>query len=91
MKTKCPTCQDEFEVQLSAVVPEGQIMHMKLVSETELFDAETIGKTLINFAKLQKEFGKSVGIKVETFLKSLDLSPKEITIGFYMVQQKDQT
>lgn len=88
MLLECPECKAAFECAVTASIPKDQTLYMKLSWDSELLDAATIGEAITNMQKLQVEVAKANGIKVAVFLKSVDLKPREITIGFQIIQSK---
>ena len=85
MEIKCPKCSETFGVEAHACVPKEQVMYMKLTCKSELFAAKTIGESIVNMEKLQRAVAKEIGAKVCVFLKSVEVKPHEITIGFQII------
>ena len=85
MEIKCPKCNEPFNVEAHAYVPKDQTMYMKLTCKSELFAARTIGESIVNMEALQRGVAKNLGYKVAVFLKSVELKPNEITIGFQII------
>ena len=85
MEIKCPKCNEPFNVEAHACVPKDQTMYMKLTCKSELFAARTIGESIVNMEALQRGVAKNLGYKVAVFLKSVELKPNEITIGFQII------
>ena len=85
MKTQCPHCQKDYEVEAACTIPESQEISLTLKCESEYFGAESIGKVITNMAAIQEGVAKNLGVKVSAFIKSIDLKPNEITIRFFIV------
>jgi hypothetical protein len=84
MEIKCPKCNEPFNIEAHACVP-NQTMYMKITCKSELFAARTIGESIVNMEALQRAVAKNLGYKVAVFLKSVELKPNEITIGFQII------
>ena len=76
---ECPKCKAQLE--LTPVFPEQQVMFFSIAHEHELLMAKTVSGTMANAEKLLIEIGKSIGVKVQVFLHSVEQKPKELRFG----------
>jgi hypothetical protein len=86
MNAECPKCGEQFQVAITAVVPDEQVLYLELKSESEYFAAKTVGKVIANMEAVLKEVANNVGEKVVVFLKSVDLKPNTITVGLMIAK-----
>lgn len=89
-KSKCPHCGETFVVSRVAGLPERQVLHMRLESESGSFSAKTIGGVITEFDKLLKAVARDVGGKVHVFIDSVERTEKTIDFGFLITTVLDQ-
>lgn len=86
VEIKCPKCSESFHVERYALVPKEQTFYMELTSVSELFPSSTIGQAINHMNALLVGVAKNMGDKVETFIKSIDVKPNKIKIGFEIIR-----
>lgn len=89
-KLKCPDCQHEIEVSLESVIPASQVLHMELESHSEFFSADSIGRAISSMAAIQTGVAKNLGSEVAVFIKSIEVTPGKMRIGFLITNNSSQ-
>jgi hypothetical protein len=79
---ECPNCK--AQLALTPEFPEQQVMYFSINHEHELLMAKTVSGTMANAEKLLIEIGKSMGVKVQVFLHSIEQKPKELKFGLLL-------
>lgn len=90
MKAICPHCTKDFEVQLEQHIPDEQKFAVRLTSESDLFNAKTIGEMIVNTTNLLQAVANEVGTPVGVCIHSFEQKPKEITIWFLITAIKGE-
>ena len=85
MNCKCPKCNEEFPVNMVAVIPKEQTITACLSLSSEMISAETLGKFITSFERLQAGVAKNLGCKVHTFVKDISIKEKSLNIEFVIL------
>ena len=85
MNIECPKCNKSFNIEARVILPEEQVLYLKLTAQCELFTAKAVGQAILNMEKLQRAIAKDIGADLIVFIQSLELKPNEIVIGFRMI------
>jgi hypothetical protein len=81
---QCPNCASD--IAAGAIVPDSQRFAIHLTSEMDMFSAATIGGVISNTDELLKAIAEQAGYKVEVFVESLELKPREITVELVILR-----
>ncbi len=87
-KIKCPHCNEEFGIAYMSTIQEEDVVYLHYKGKSELIDAKTIGKLILNMDALEIAIAKDLGFKSVVFIKSIEYIPPEITIGFLITEVK---
>jgi hypothetical protein len=82
----CPHCQKEYRISASSTIPKEQTLKVTIISTASCFDAEMIGKFLINQSKVLKEIARSHNQKVNVFLKDIKYSETKIIFEIFIAK-----
>ncbi len=58
---------------------------MTITSESEMMSAKAVGTSVLEFEKVLRSIAKDIGGKVNVFLSSMEVKPKEVKIGMTVV------
>lgn len=62
------------------------MLFLEMQCEGEIFCAETVGKSILSMEAIQREVAKEMGVNVCVFIKSIELVPHKIKIGFIIAR-----
>lgn len=86
MKTKCPSCNHDYEVEAGTVVPESQTLTLSLGYDSELICARSLGKAILSMEQIQRSVAKEIGFNVTVFIKAIVTEPKKLTVEFVIAK-----
>jgi hypothetical protein len=82
---ECPQCYHGFYVSPTFCVPKEQVIYLEMGGTSEFFSAELIGQQILNMEKLLRCIAKDAGAKCVVFMKSIELEPNKVKLGFLVV------
>lgn len=86
MEITCPKCSECFPIEAKSVIPKTQTLFLEMECKSEIICAKTIGKSILSMEALQREVAKEIGVNVCVFIKSIELLPNKIKIGFIIAR-----
>lgn len=90
MKLTCPHCNQDSEQHLCFDVPKEQSIAMKITSQSPMFEAETIGKTILEFAKLLTCVARDAGSPIKAFVHSITLEQGSFEVRLALIQPSEK-
>ena len=85
---KCPHCQKEITMNVTAVLAEKQTITITLESKVELIHAKVLAGSINHMQKPLKEVGKSLGGEVEVFIKDMGKKGRKYEVEFLTLEIK---
>lgn len=90
MNIECPKCKESFEVAASCAIPREQTMSLKLTSQSEMWQADSIGKAILSMQEILRGVSKNMGCDVGVFIRDIQCRPREIEISFAIINHNKQ-
>jgi len=84
----CPHCNKKHSISIESSIPDKQKMSITLTAKSPFIDAEVVGKTIINTAKLLKAVAKEIDGKVSVFIHNITVIENEVKIEFIVAKVK---
>jgi len=84
----CPNCNQKHSISIESSIPDEQKISIAITSKSPFIDADVVGKTIINTAKLLKAVAKEIGGKVSVFIQNITVVENEVKIEFIVAKVK---
>lgn len=87
---KCPQCGHEFNVSISAHVPNEQRFSMSIESESPLLSARAVGEKLAAIDRVMSSVAKEIGGKIAVMIEKIEYEPHKLVVGFLTVDVRKE-
>lgn len=88
-KVECPHCGKNFELHVRAIIPDSQVISLRIESESQYLSAEVAAQIMQAQAQALRQSAKALGTDVVVFLKYSTVTDGAVEWDLAVVAKKE--